>query len=191
MRFLRAYLSYRQELDADTRTLCSLRTLALKVVDASLRHRAKQAVRWDRRLRHNGKYFARIRLADGWTARVALRLERRHVFPEVTIPDRTETDWRRILHGLLRHAGFDKDPSKPDGIVVEGVAAGPSMAAGFLQRLEWTLRGSRASRRFQQCHRLRHRDRANPLILGVVEHRTGGLIDRTLLLIPEDLGTDG
>ncbi|UCF34391.1 MAG: hypothetical protein JSV78_03630 [Phycisphaerales bacterium] len=190
-RFLRAYLAYRRELDADTGTLCSLRTLALKVADASLRHRKRQALRWDRRLRRNGKYFARFRLADGWTARVALRLERRHVFPEAATPDRTEADWRRILRSLLRHEAFDKDPSNPDGIVVEGVAAGPSMAVGFLQRLEWTLRGSEASRRFERCHRLRHRDRANPLILGVMEHRTGGLIDRTLLLTPENSGTAG
>jgi hypothetical protein len=191
IRFLKAYLSHRQKLEADACPLPSLRVLAYKVVNASLRHRAKQAMRWDKRLRHNGKYFARIRLTDGWTARVTLRLERRHVFAEATTPDRTESDWRRILHSVLQHVTLGEDPSKVDGIVVEGVTAGPSTAAGFLQRLEWTLRGSDASRRFEQCHRLRHRDRTHPLILGVVEHRMGGLIDRTVLLTPEDSIADG
>jgi hypothetical protein len=191
VRFLKAYLSHRRTLETDASILPSLRTLARSVVSASLRHRAKQAVRWDRRLRHDGKYFARIRLANGWTARVTLRLERRHVFPEASIPDRTETDWRRILHSMLRQVDLDRHRTKSDGVVVEGVAASPSMAAGLLQRLEWTLRGSDAGRRFQRCHRLRHRDRGCPLILGVVEHRAGGLIDRALLLTPQEPGIDG
>ncbi|MFQ5494326.1 MAG: hypothetical protein ACE5EX_03000, partial [Phycisphaerae bacterium] len=145
---------------------------ALAVAKAN--HAATLARRWDRRLRGDGRYFSAVTLPDGWRAVVVLRLERRHVFPEPGVPDRTEPQWRQLLPEAIAIAeGNGSRP--PAGLRVE-VDRAPGLLAA--------LRGSRHRRAFQQCHQRRHRGQAAELLLGVLEHRRFNRIDRTALLHP-------
>jgi hypothetical protein len=136
----------------------------------------------DRRIRRLGKYFATMSLGGGWRATCALALERRHVFPEPDQPDRTIAEWKAALGPIL--AAVDTGtplgpPAAGDGFRIE-----MERPSGLLTRLRWTLGGSPHSRAFADCHRQRHRDHATGLVLGYAEHRKRGLIDATLLLLP-------
>ncbi len=77
-----------------------------------------QAIRlaWqrDRRLRGDQKYFATLSIGDGWRAGVVLTLERRHLFPEVGLQDRTEAQWRAVFDGWLKCRNETPSP----GIIV-------------------------------------------------------------------------
>lgn len=180
LRFLRRYLalgaSPGEQAPFELRTLLasfqSLRRMRARVL---ARHR-------DRRLRGRGKYFSSFDLVDGWRATATLALSRRHVFAERGVPDRTESDWRVVLGGLLTTIGnvsvsrmmFDRD-----GFQVEVVR----LRGGF-RRLIATLFGSPHRRAFELSHKKRHRDVRADLVLACAEHRTGGLIDATVLIRP-------
>jgi tRNA A-37 threonylcarbamoyl transferase component Bud32 len=191
LRFSRQYLAHWQGRPATGllvtpgRERAWLNTLSA----AATAHRRALAAQRDRRLKGNGKYFARIRLTGGWTAVVALELERRHVFPEDRIPDRSEADWRAILEPLLTRAGADEPVDAP--AVSKEIRGEIETATGMVERVLWTLRGSPSRLAFERCHRLRHRDRYSPLLLAVAEHRSAGLMDRTVLLAPGATKTDG
>jgi len=160
------------------------RTWLRALSTAATAHRGALAAQRDRRLTRNGKYFARIRLTGGWTAVVALELERRHLFPEDGISDRSEADWRAILGPLLTRAGAGTPT------IYEGIRAKTAATSGVFERVLWTLAGSPGRLAFERCHRARHRDRHSPLLLAVAEHRTAGLIDRTVLLTPDETKAD-
>lgn len=156
-----------------------LRVFLSGVRRASLRHRARLAAQRDRRQRGAGKYFARLRLGHGWEALVVLRLERRHLFPEPTTTDRTVAQWRTLLSDRLGAIENGGGRIESDGLAIE-----PRRATGLAERLAWTLGGPPDQRTFLTCHRLRHRDEAQPLVLGFARRRRWGLIDRTALILP-------
>jgi hypothetical protein len=150
---------------------------------ASALRAARLARHRDRRLRRNRKYFTTLSLKGGWKATVALRLERRHVFPEPDVPDRSESDWRAIVKPLvvsmgnacrcgdvLDHAELQVEISRP---------------GRFSRRLLAMLLGSPQRRMFERCHKLRHRDVGGELILAYVEHWSRGLVDVTMLIRPK------
>lgn len=128
------------------------------------------ARRRDRRLHGDGKYFGHIRLPGGWRATVTLQLERRHVYREPAIPDRTRNDWKAICQKLI----------SGDLVAVSACGVG------------WRRRpighsGPWASHVFEHCHRLRHRDVPAPLILGYLQQRVGFYIRDEYLLLPGDI----
>lgn len=182
MRFLQAYQSY-----LTPGTLKAERDLNRKVLAAHVhaerqRHAARLAKQRDRRLRGTGSYFARLELGGGWRASVATKLERRRLFPETAVPDRTAAQWRELLAFLPNDAaGFDDAESiAGDGLVtVEW-----STFRGLLDRIRSTLAATKHRRAFEDCHRRRHSDHSAALVLGYAEHRVGGLIDATVLLRP-------
>ncbi|MFQ5414570.1 MAG: lipopolysaccharide kinase InaA family protein [Phycisphaerae bacterium] len=167
------------DVDADPPRIERRRWVA-EVLAARAAQRGRLARRWDRRLRRHGKYFERVRPGDGWTATVALELQRRHVFPEPHVPDRTANAWRDALAILVADAAR----ASPSEVCrrVAGVAAHVQCPRTVAQRVRWTLVGSPARRDFERAHRARHRDVPAPLWLGFAEHRSHGLIDRALLL---------
>lgn len=182
MRFLQAYQSYLTPGAAIAEGCLDRRRLAAQVQTERRRHAARLAKRRDKRLRGTGSYFARLELGGGWRASVATKLERRHVFPEAAVPDRTAAQWRELLASLPNDGvGFEKaGPHVGDGRVSFEWAT----FRGLLERIRSTFAASKHRRAFEGCHRRRHRDLSAALVLGYAEHRVGGLVDATVLLRP-------
>lgn len=182
MRFLQAYQSYLTPDAVKAEGCLDRRRLAGQVEAERRRHAARLAKRRDRRLRGTGSYFVSLELGGGWRATVATKLERRHVFPEAAVPDRTVAQWRELLGSLPSDgAGFEKaGPRVGDGRVsFEWTTVG-----GLFERIRSTFAASKHRRAFEDCHRRRHRDLHAALVLGYAEHRVGGLVDATVLLRP-------
>jgi hypothetical protein len=132
-------------------------------------HRAELARRRDRRLSGDGRYFERVRLPGGWVGVFATRLERRHVFDERGVADRTIGDWERLLGRFV--------PDRAPTILAEhGMRA---------LRRPVDVRGAWARDLFERTHRLRHRDLGAPLVLGYLQLRSWGSIRDEYLLLPE------
>lgn len=120
-------------------------------------HRNALARQRDRRLKGDGRYFLRVRLSGGWKGVVALRLARRHVFPEPDVIDRTKAHWEAFLPSATREIMVDA--GVPDGLKIQRMPSGA--------RSGW------AKRVFEHTHRLRHRDIPAPLVLGFLECKSG------------------
>lgn len=187
VRFLKAYLRHRGLCDGGRASRGSLAVYWQGLVAEAGRHGTRLASQRDRRLSHSGKYFANLTLGGGWTATVCLTLERRHRFPEPGVPDRSESDWRALLEPMLSK-GLGGPVASPTGEEYGdrsgGVAVEICRVPTMWSRLLLLFTASSQRRAFLHCHRLRHRDIASDLILGVAEHRTGGIIDATALLRP-------
>ncbi len=182
LRFLRRYLDRRPSLSTGGSQGAATvgRELLTALAQAKASHASRLAHQRDRRLCRNGKYFSTLTLPGGWEATVVQQLERRHLFPEPHVADRTESDWRTILEPLVaRIAGKELSSDTVDnGRCLVEVEQLDSLS----DRLTATLRGSRHRRLFEQCHKQRHRDIPSPLILACAEHRSTGLVDATLLV---------
>lgn len=192
LRFLLTYLAQRAFLPASWTSPSGRRRLLEKLRQASVRHAERLARTRDRRLRRNGPYFARLELQDRWRVTVALRLERRHVFPEPNVPDRSAADWRAILGPLIanlsttraRRIALEHARQEIEWVRIRR----PWTKVGWaLPTLLSAVSGSRHRRAFERCHKQRHRDVHNELILGYGEHSRGGLLDVTFLIrsLPE------
>lgn len=182
LRFLKTYLSHLTPNLPQTAERGVRYRLVAQVTMTRADHAARLAVRRDRRLRKTGRYFARLELGGGWRASVATKLERRHVFPEASVPDRTIEEWRELLAVPLSGAP-DLDET------VCGTRDGPvrlerTILRRLSERLRSTMTSSAHRRAFERCHERRHRDLPAELILGYAEHRTGRLVDVTILLRP-------
>ena len=192
LRFLRRFLAACPSFGKTSPSAKRERAALAQLARIKQRHAERLARRRDRRLFTNGKYFANVDLPDGWRATLVLSLERRHVFPEQHVPDRSLDDWRDLLPTVLdasRSYSAEPEPAPPEptaagAIEVAGLRAVairyPNSASRFLH----TLLGNPQGRIFAQCHRCRHRDRPAELVLGYLEHRAWGLVDETMLLYP-------
>lgn len=201
LRFLRSYLNHTAGPGHETKVSADLTnesqsqpgsTLAMRAARAARRKWVRQilAIREhhalalarvrDRRIRTNNAYFATLHLDGGWKASVVLKLERRHVFPEPTVADRTGDEWRAVLAELCR------------ALEIEG--AGPTASAAGVRAFRWKgggsmtsaiLRGQARSAKsiFLRAHQLRHRDIAAPLVLGCLSRR--GVKAGSWLLLPD------
>lgn len=166
LRFLREYLLTRGL------ELSHGHAWAQAVQAARARHGEKLARQRDRRLRGANKYFTTLRLGEGWRATVSLQLERRHVFAEGEVLNRTVEQWRGELAALL--AGQSSE------LLMERFRSG-----GVSDSVAWLLHGSPARRAFEHCHRLRHRDECAELVLGYAERRNSvGLVDEAMVVRP-------
>ena len=194
LRFLRSYLAARPSLGmAIAGDGAAVRQWAEAVSKCTTRHAEQLARHRDRRLRVNGKYFATFRVGGGWTARVALQLERRRIFRKADVSDRSRDEWVDILgrmsialrtstlHECAKLSGKDRVlRNAPSGLRMVVVGA-ESLHA----RIVFTLRGSPHRKAFFRCHRRRHRDLPAELVLGFMEHRRLGMIDACVLICPE------
>ena len=180
LRFWRHYWSSRENRLSNADNPVFERRLLARFRDESAVHAADLARQRDRRVQRDGKYFARLTLGDSWRAVVTLQLERRHVFPEPYVPDRTVNEWRELLHPLVKSsARQDQFSLEPTIRCVRFSSNG--LADSAYQRLV----GSPARRFFIRCHQLRHRDIAASLTLAYLEHATSlGLVDDSMLVLP-------
>ena len=177
LRFLRSYWRSRESL---SRVNTDERARLADLAEAKRVHAAGLAHQRDRRLGRDGKYFSTVALGNGWRATLVCELERRHVFPEPSIRDRTEREWRVILEPLTTRSGVQQGSLPPacgEDLVIEH-----DSIRGLFRRLAATAGRSRHRRIFEACHRNRHRDQWVPLVLGFLEHRSCGLLDASLLI---------
>jgi len=193
LRFLRAYLAKRVSVGRVAPSSGRERDILTRHARLARRQAERLACQRDRRLYRQGKYFATIELGAGWRATLALQLERRHIFPESIVPDRTIEDWCGLLGPIVAPPAItvgeeegvevrtsSESERSPEGIRIE-CAHYDGMASRFLR----TLLGNEQGRAFVRCHRQRHRDRKNDLILGYLEHRRYGLVVQTVLIHPD------
>jgi hypothetical protein len=123
-----------------------------------------------------------MRVGNGWTATVALKLERRHTFPEVNVADRSCADWAEIFKSLPT---VRRGAETTVGVLDDGnIRYHLSRPASLVSRICCTFAGTPQRRSFEQSHKLRHRDLPAELILGYATHRTASLIDATALIMP-------
>lgn len=192
LRFLRKYLSLRGSLRRTPPGSKQERALLEQYERVAATHAASLVRTRDRRIFRSGKYFATIELDRGWRVTVALQLERRHIFPEPDVPDRTAEHWTDILNRWLEtaedHAPTPHGAGDPaiDGTLKEEgleIEVGPRSGSP-VARLFQTLAGNPQGRAFVRCHKCRHRDIPSELILGYIEHRRWGLVDATMLIRP-------
>jgi hypothetical protein len=183
LRFLRAYAAHRASNGGSRFAEGSERGVLGMVAATRAAHAVQLARQRDRRLRRNGKYFSGLVLGDGWRATAALALERRHLFPEADVPDRTAADWRELLQPALKAVAEGQPPDQYP--VVVGVRFEVDRPIGLIERLEWTLRGSPSRRVFERCHRQRHRDHPADLALAYAEHRRAGVVNMAFLALPD------
>ena len=177
LRFLRCYWASR---DSFLQAMVAERSRLTDLAEAKATHADRLARHRDRRLRREGKYFVGLDLGHGWRARVACRLERRHVFPEPCVPDRTKAEWRLILDDLLACGSADATAEATQ--LRAGLAIERKSLSGLADRFAATVGRSNHQKQFEACHRDRHRDRPAPLILGYAERTSGGLINETWLI---------
>ncbi len=179
LRFFKRYLHKRPSLRPSGDLAVEQRRLLARLARVTQRHAEHLARQWDRRLAGNDRYFKTLAVGDGWKVTVVLALERRHVFPEDHIPDRTVKDWRAILEPIVQRA----NTFAPRDIFDHGelrVQLGEPL--GYLRRVAAVVFRTAAWREFERCHHSRHRDIFADLIMAYGEHRSNGLIDRTILV---------
>lgn len=186
VRFLRRYLSLRTDLGERGAVARDRRSLIRGISQAVQGQAIRLAWQRDRRLRGDHKYFATLSFGDGWRAGVVLTLERRHLFPEVGLRDRTEAQWRAVFERWLQCR--NETPTAGHRHETPDLGWLERRPTGFRERLSWTLLGSPCRKAFIRCHQLRHRDIHAGLILGYLEHRTMGLVDAALLIQPREEG---
>ena len=182
LRFVRCYLEQRRMISGAPRDRQRRRELVVAATSARQRQHERLARQRDRRLRHQGKYFARVRLGRGWRAQVVLTLERRHVFPERDVPDRSPDDWRAILAPIseaISHNRPAEDLLACDGLEVE--VRHPKNLGEWLSSM-WGR--TRQWKVFERCHQRRHRDEGADLILAYGECRRLGRVVATFLIRP-------
>ena len=174
---LREYLNLRRPREVISRG--ELRDLLEEKRRSQCCHAQRLAQQWDRRLRGDGKYFARVRLVGGWVGMVVLRLERRPPDTYPYIKDKTLEEWEKTLPQLVT-----AQPS--DGAVIPALLEFEHLQARTLrERLIWTIHGSPIQKLFFDAHRGRHRDlHWKPMLLGYLERRRWGLVDACVLLHP-------
>ena len=182
LRFLRRYLAARPSVTSGPWP--SLRGCTERLSQARCRHNAALVAQRDRRLHRRGRYFTTLDLGRGWTALVALRLERRHLFPEPNIPDRDRQAWSILARSIIARIDERVGATRPASFDIEGLSCDVRRIRGLGTRLRAMSLGSAHRRRFVACHRERHRDIRSELILGVAERRRKGLVDLSVLIRP-------
>jgi hypothetical protein len=157
----------------------TLKNLAGAIDRAARRQAVRLAFQRDRRLRGDGRYFSKIKLGDGWSANCALRLSRRHVFAEPTVPDRTVEHWQTLLRKTMV---LIKDERRSGSLTLDGLRLDRYEPTGWCESVRWTLFASPARRLFRRCHQLRHRDIEASLFLGYMERRSNGLVTECVMV---------
>ena len=83
---------------------------------------------------------------------------------------------RAVMDAMCRAAGLSFDH--------QGLGVDVRRTGGFFARLMAMFRGYPHRRVFERCHRQRHRDIRNQLVLACAEHRRAGLVDATIVIRP-------
>ncbi len=184
LRFLRAYLLHLGEV-AEGEPARRLRRSWVGLILAQTDNIAMSLSRQrDRRLCRNGKYFSQWRGGDSWRGVISLQLERRHIFPEPNIEDRSKQDWTEMLSEMLPKLSGSGDGG--GSLVSGGLRWEHRRATGLPERFKWSWLGSPAKQAFIENHRKRHRSQDAPLILAYFHHVRSGTVDLCVSVHPAE-----
>ena len=199
LRFLRAYLRWRGEYEAEFphgRALgLDFEQLVRALSDAARRHAERLWAQRDRRLGRGGRYYARTRLGGGWSARVQVRCK--HAVSE-SPASRLVLErewWRRQLRSPLAWFAEDAPACKAshsaavtravlstgDGAALPVIIKRP-LGRSVWRRVRLLVAPSRSARGWKMGHALLHRDLPTARPLALLERRLGPLVLDSLLL---------
>ncbi len=179
-RFLRCYLTRRRHICATGDRRTETKRWARSIARERSSHAKRLANKRDRRVWRNGKYFSTFAVGNGWVATMVLKHERRHVFPERDVADRTVEQWRDILPIAIKNNEY----SAKELSALQPVRFCRQPSGGLLKMLKWALLGTPHWREFLECHKHRHRDGNAPLVLGYARKRRFGFTTETVLVLP-------
>lgn len=199
IRFLRAYLRWRNEFETEFSHARPVETdfggLMRLLATTAERHARRLWAQRDRRARRSGKYFARLRLGRGWRA-IVLRASKRPNATTGAQPRELSAGWwrtqlsdpRRLLRlgtGAVRkrshsawvgQTALDHETGPVDLILKR------PRARNWRRRLSQLLPPSRCARGWRTGHALLNRDIVAARPLAVLERRLGPFVLDSLLL---------
>lgn len=199
LRFLRAYWRWRNELDGQSPHSRALGVKLDELVAAlevqADRHARRLWAQRDRRAMRNGRYFARVKLADGWKARVVVAAKPRVGEPPRDGPTLDRKAWKTQLASPL--SWFDADRATALKKSHSGMVSRALLSAGetglpvivkrpvardWRRALRMMLGESRSMRGWRVGHAMLHRDIPAARPLAVLERRVGPFVVDSVLL---------
>ncbi|NLF30007.1 MAG: phosphotransferase [Planctomycetes bacterium] len=188
LRFLKAYLQA-------AGAAGTLRGWARLVGGLTESHARRLLADRDRRSGRTNRYFAALRLGDGWRGRVVLASKRRPPFSRAAAANFTAKDWRAVLarpEALLDGDGVQPvKVSRSVTLVRRRLAIGPHSVDVYIKRqaprravkaLAGLLRPSRAMQAFRLGHALLARRLPTALPLAALEQRRGRRLRASILI---------
>lgn len=198
LRFLRAYLRWRNEYETEfphgRPMALDYRELVGALVRAAGAHAERLWAQRDRRIQRPGRYFGRLRLGGGWSGVACLRCK--HEL-EGSAASRIRFDvrwWEEQLADPLRffERGGPNCKDSHSAAVTRALLPHPDgdlpvilkrpLARDWRRRVRTWLGVSRSARAFRMGHALLHRDLPTARPLAFVERRVAGLIQDSLLI---------
>ncbi|MBL8880805.1 MAG: hypothetical protein JNG88_16955 [Phycisphaerales bacterium] len=197
LRFLRAYLRFRNEFETTCRHGRAInRTFHELVHDlaASADRQARDIwAQRDRRVGRSGRYFSRVRVAGGWAGNVFLRCKHSH--RDSPTADRTfDADWwaAQLAHPLRWFAADTSCKNSHSAQVHRAELAHPDgsismilkrpLARNWVRRLRMWLGRSRSMRGWHMGHALVNRDIRAARPLAMLEKRLGPIVLDSMLI---------
>lgn len=200
IRFLHRYLAWREQLEGSSPLAVRLRVGRRELVrriDAEAEGHAEHLyAKRDRRILRTGRYFAGIKLRDGWRAHVFLESKHRVAGSRASELVFTPEQWRSWLDRPLRwvqpeaQRDLIKDSAAtkvcrgrlphPDGPLE--VVCKRASSRNLYKRVQYLLRCSRPMMTWRVGNALLHRQVATARPLAVVERRRCGLLVDSLII---------
>jgi tRNA A-37 threonylcarbamoyl transferase component Bud32 len=176
----------------------SLRGWQLTVEHLAAIHRGRQHRQRDARVFEDGKYFARLRLEDGWRGHAVLASKRHMAGSEAAGRSFTVDQWARLLRrpdDLFGGAGVEVVKDSPSGLLVRRrIELGGRGVSVYIKRTRrkhtWKavfdcFRLARPLRAFALGHALLTRRIATALPLAAIERRVGPFLADSILITEE------
>lgn len=197
LRFLRAYLRFRNEFETAYRHGRAIHRSFRELVQALAVSADRQAYEiWsqrDRRVIRSGRYFSRVRVADGWTGHVFLRCKQSHGDSPTAELTFDRDWWTSQLAHPLRWFSADTscknshsaqvhraDLAHPCGSI--GLILKRPLARNWVRRLRMWLGPSRSMRGWRIGHALLHRDIRAARPVAMLERRFGPVVLDNILI---------
>lgn len=204
LRFLRAYIRWRNEHELrfqHGRPLeMSFEQLVAKLAACSKRHADRLFAQRDRRAARNGRYFAKLNVADGWRGLVSVQPKKRLEEAFANGPKLDRSWWKQTLAEPLRFFDVSDEPPLKDShsALVRratlqhadtslSVIVKRPLARNFWRWLRLAMVPSRSMRGWKMGHALLNREIPAARPLAVLQQRIGPFV-RDSILICEFLG---
>ena len=200
LRFLRAYLRWRNEYEhafTHSRALAlDFRGLLRGLKGAAARHATRLWSQRDRRARRSGRYFAALRLGQGWRAQVYRCCKHPRAESPASRLTLEPVWWQTQLANPLRWFGPDGATVCKEShsaavrrtlLAVDATTTIPVLlkrprARNLWRRLRQLLPPSRSARGWRLGHALLNRDLPAPRPLAVLERRVGPFVRDSVLV---------
>lgn len=206
LRFLRAYIRWRNEHELRFQhgrpLVMTFEQLVAELAACSKRHADRLYAQRDRRAARNGRYFAKLKVADGWRGLVSVQPKKRLEETAANGPRLDRSWWKQTLSNPL--AFFDR-PGAPlvkdsHSAMVQRVALQHSdtsvpvivkrpLARNMLRQLRSALVPSRSMRGWKMGHALLNREIAAARPLAILEQRIGPIVRDSILICEYLAGT--